>query len=50
MPILAVMMRLGASRAVMGPFVFPRRLRVTGWVTTVVMGLAAVGMFATLGK
>ncbi len=49
-PILVVTMRLGASRAVMGPFVFPRRLRVTGWVATAVMGLAAVGMFATLGK
>lgn len=47
-PIMAVMMLLSAKREVMGPFVVTRRLRVLGWLATLVMGAAVAALFATM--
>ncbi|MFZ1991629.1 MAG: divalent metal cation transporter [Alphaproteobacteria bacterium] len=47
-PLTAAMMLVAQSRAQMGEFVIGRRLRILGWLTTAIMGLAAVGFFLTL--
>ena len=47
-PIMAMIMHLGAHRAAMGRFRIPLGLRTVGWLATAVMAAAAVGMFATL--
>ena len=47
-PIMVVMMRLGADRKIMGKFAIGVRLRSLGWAATVVMGLTVAAMFATL--
>jgi NRAMP (natural resistance-associated macrophage protein)-like metal ion transporter len=47
-PIMAVMMIMAGSAAVMGRFVIGRRLNLLGWVTTTVMTLAVLSMFWTL--
>lgn len=47
-PIMAVMMVLAARPSVMGPYAIGPRLRATGWLTTAVMGVTVVAMFATL--
>jgi len=44
-PIMAVMMLLAVKRAVMGPFVIGRRLKMLGWLAVMVMGAAATAMF-----
>ena len=49
-PVMAMMMLLGSRRDVMGRFVLPMPLKVVGWAATVVMGVAAAAMFATMGK
>ena len=46
-PIMAVMMLIAARPEVMGPFVITRRLKVLGWLATLVMLLAVVAMFMT---
>ena len=46
-PVMVMMMLMASRKAVMGRFVLPMPLRVIGWVATVVMAAAAVGMFAT---
>jgi len=43
-PIMAVMMLLGADPRVMGRFVVSRRLKILGWLAVVVMGAAVVAM------
>jgi NRAMP (natural resistance-associated macrophage protein)-like metal ion transporter len=43
-PLLAVITILASKRSVMGPFVAGRTLVVLGWITTGVMGLAALAM------
>ncbi|WP_229258900.1 NRAMP family divalent metal transporter [Duganella flavida] len=48
-PVMVVVMLLAVRPAVMGKLVIPRSLRVLGWLCTVVMALAVVAMFATLG-
>ncbi|NVM75092.1 NRAMP (natural resistance-associated macrophage protein)-like metal ion transporter [Duganella sp. SG902] len=48
-PVMVVVMLLGARRSVMGTLVIPPRLRVLGWLCTGLMALAVVAMFATLG-
>lgn len=48
-PVMVVVMLLAVRPAVMGAFVISRRLRVLGWLCTVVMTLAVLAMFATLG-
>jgi Mn2+/Fe2+ NRAMP family transporter len=47
-PVLVFMMLLGQNAKVMGDFPLPRYLRVTGWITAVIMMLASVGMLFTL--
>ncbi|MGZ6012275.1 MAG: NRAMP family divalent metal transporter [Caulobacteraceae bacterium] len=48
-PVMAMLMHLSTHRAAMGDFRLPRVLAGLGWAATVVMALAAAGMFATLG-
>jgi NRAMP (natural resistance-associated macrophage protein)-like metal ion transporter len=47
-PIMAVMMRLGANPAIMGTLAIRSRLRNLGWAATVLMGITVVAMFATM--
>ncbi len=47
-PIMIVMMRLGADRKIMGGLAIGVRLRSLGWAATVVMGITVGAMFATL--
>ena len=47
-PIMVVMMRLSSKPAVMGPFVVKRRLRLLGWLATLVMTVASLLMFALM--
>jgi NRAMP (natural resistance-associated macrophage protein)-like metal ion transporter len=49
-PLMVVTMLMGANPKVMGQFTLPLRLRVVGWVATLVMLVASVGLFATLGR
>ena len=47
-PIMAVMMLLGADAKIMGSFVIRSRLRNLGWLATAVMGATVCAMFATM--
>jgi NRAMP (natural resistance-associated macrophage protein)-like metal ion transporter len=47
-PVMIVMMVLAGNRKVMGQFVIPARLRMFGWIATIIMAAASVGLFATL--
>jgi NRAMP (natural resistance-associated macrophage protein)-like metal ion transporter len=47
-PIMAVMMRLGADPAIMGPLAIRSSLHGLGWAATVLMALTVGAMFATL--
>lgn len=47
-PIMAVMMRLGADSKIMGAFGVRPRLRTLGWAATILMGITAGAMFATM--
>ncbi|HEY5106348.1 MAG TPA: divalent metal cation transporter [Caulobacteraceae bacterium] len=49
-PIMAMMMHLSSHRAAMGEFKLHFGLKVVGWLATLVMAAAAVGMFATWGS
>jgi Mn2+/Fe2+ NRAMP family transporter len=44
---MAVIMLLAANPKVMGRLVLPGSLRIGGWLATVIMGLAAVGMLVS---
>ena len=44
-PIMVVLMLLAARPEVMGPFVVKRRLKVLGWLATIVMAAAVTAMF-----
>ena len=46
-PVMVMMMRLACNPAVMGQFTLPPILKTVGWLATVVMGVAAIGMVAT---
>jgi NRAMP (natural resistance-associated macrophage protein)-like metal ion transporter len=46
-PIMAVMMRLGSDRRILGDHTLTRRHRVLGWVATAVMAAAVVAMLVT---
>ena len=46
-PVMVLMMLLTANTKVMGQFTVTGVLRFTGWLTTVVMAAAVVGMFIT---
>ncbi len=43
-PIMAVMMILGANPEVMGTFTIRRRLKILGWLATLIMGAAVLAM------
>ena len=45
-PVMVMTMLLGGRQSVMGRFTLPPYLKVIGWIATLVMLLAAVGMFA----
>jgi Mn2+/Fe2+ NRAMP family transporter len=47
-PVMAIMMGLASREAVMGQFKLGRVLKISGWLATGVMALAAVGVFATM--
>ncbi|MBA3922152.1 MAG: divalent metal cation transporter [Nostocaceae cyanobacterium] len=49
-PVMIVIMLMATNPRVMGQFTLSRRLRITGWLATVVMLVAAGGLFATWGK
>ena len=49
-PVMTMMMLLASRTAVMGRFTLTGPLKVVGWVATLVMAAAAVGMFATMGS
>jgi NRAMP (natural resistance-associated macrophage protein)-like metal ion transporter len=49
-PVMVVIMLMATNPAVMGQFTLSRRLRLTGWLATAVMLIAAGGLFATWGK
>lgn len=46
-PVMAVVVRMGRDRRIMGNFVVSRRAMLIGWLATGVMGLAAAGMILT---
>ncbi|MBV8767958.1 MAG: divalent metal cation transporter [Hyphomicrobiales bacterium] len=48
-PLMALIMHLASRRASMGRFTLPLPLKVVGWLATAVMGVAALGMLATMG-
>ena len=48
-PVMVMMMLLSSKETVMGRFVLPRPLKLLGWLATLVMAAAAIGMFATAG-
>jgi NRAMP (natural resistance-associated macrophage protein)-like metal ion transporter len=49
LPIMAMIMLLASRPAIMGRFPLPPTLKAVGWLATAVMGVAAIGMFATMG-
>jgi len=46
-PVMAVMMHLSHRKAIMGTFTLPVALSVLGWISTAVMGLAAVALIVS---
>jgi Mn2+/Fe2+ NRAMP family transporter len=49
-PIMVMILLLAVRRDVMGPFTLGPWLKTLGWLATMVMALACVGMFATWGQ
>jgi Mn2+/Fe2+ NRAMP family transporter len=49
-PIMVLIMRMASKKKIMGQFVLGKGLAVMGWLATLAMGAAAVGMFATWGQ
>lgn len=49
-PIMALIMFMAVNPKVMGHFVIPVRLRVTGWIATIAMAAAALSMFWFMGR
>jgi Mn2+/Fe2+ NRAMP family transporter len=46
-PIMIIMMLMSSNRKVMGEFIISRSLKLMGWISTVVMFLAALGLLLT---
>ncbi|HSZ12277.1 MAG TPA: divalent metal cation transporter [Rhizomicrobium sp.] len=44
-PLMVVMMLIGRNKRIMGKFTLPFPLAIAGWVATIVMGLATIGLF-----
>jgi NRAMP (natural resistance-associated macrophage protein)-like metal ion transporter len=49
-PVMVMMMILASRKSVMGPFTIGLGLKTVGWLATLVMLAAAIGMFATWGQ
>ena len=50
-PVMVLMMHMAGSKKIMGPFSrVSKWLRAVGWLATIVMAAAAVGLFVTWGK
>ncbi|WP_254366795.1 NRAMP family divalent metal transporter [Paraburkholderia sp. NMBU_R16] len=49
-PIMALIMFMAVNPKVMGNFVIPLHLRVTGWIATIAMAAAALAMFWFMGR
>jgi len=49
-PVMTMMMLMTSRKAVMGEFTLPPVLKSVGWAATIVMGLAVIGMVATIGQ
>jgi NRAMP (natural resistance-associated macrophage protein)-like metal ion transporter len=47
-PIMAVMLKVGTDRNIMGSFAIGSRLRNLGWATTALMGVTVGALFATM--
>jgi Mn2+/Fe2+ NRAMP family transporter len=47
---MCFMMLLASKRAVMGKLSLPAYLKILGWAATVIMAIAAAGMFLTFGQ
>ena len=47
-PIMTIMMLMGTREDVMGRFVIARRLKLIGWLATLVMAVAVAAMFITM--
>jgi Mn2+/Fe2+ NRAMP family transporter len=48
-PVMVMMMHLASHKAAMGDFKLHAGLKIVGWIATLAMTAAAVGMFATMG-
>jgi NRAMP (natural resistance-associated macrophage protein)-like metal ion transporter len=48
-PVMFMTMLLASRRTVMGQFALKRSLKIMGWLATVAMTVASIGMFATRG-
>jgi NRAMP (natural resistance-associated macrophage protein)-like metal ion transporter len=46
-PVMVMVMRLASRSDAMGAFTISRGLQITGWLATIVMAAAAIGMFVT---
>jgi NRAMP (natural resistance-associated macrophage protein)-like metal ion transporter len=49
-PVMVMMMIMASRKSVMGPFTIGPGLKIVGWLATLVMLAAAIGMFATWGQ
>ena len=49
-PVMVMMMLLASRKQAMGRFTLPPLLKGVGWLATIAMAVAAVGMFATMGS
>ena len=49
-PVMGLMMHMASRKVIMGQFTLPLPLKLVGWVATLVMTAAAIGMFATWGS
>lgn len=49
-PIMAVMMLMAVRPEIMGRFTIKRRLRILGWLATLIMALAVAAMIFALGR
>jgi NRAMP (natural resistance-associated macrophage protein)-like metal ion transporter len=47
-PVMAMMMHLASRRLAMGRFTLPSALKIGGWLATLVMAAAAIGMFVAM--
>ena len=48
-PVMVFMMLMASNKRVMGKLILPSYLKIFGWAATLVMTLAAIGMFLTAG-